>query len=288
MSRRTRSAAVRWARDVFVAAGIESPRVEADALLSAAVGGPRYASYVDPGVALTEDEQARFAAMVQRRAQREPIQYVIGHETFCELDVIVTPDVLIPRPETEGVVAAALAVLAGRERPVVADVGTGSGAIALAVASARPDARVYATDRSVRALAVAQGNAQRLGLLDVRWLEGDWCAPLVDHGVRADVVVSNPPYVADGDYDRLQAEVRFEPPEALRGGADGLDFYRRLVEQARSVLAPGGRVVIELGFGQAEAVRAFAERAGFALERLDDDANGIARVMTLTEATAWT
>jgi release factor glutamine methyltransferase len=227
--------------------------------------------------------------MVERRARREPIQYVVGRETFCGLDLIVTPDVLIPRPETEGVVAAALDALGDRERPVIADVGTGSGCIALAIGAARPDAVVYAVDRSCPALGVASRNADRLGLSDrVRFVEGDWVAPLVGLGVRADVLVSNPPYVADADYERLQAEVRCEPAEALRGGPDGLECYRRLAAQARSVLAPGGRVVFELGFGQADAVRAIAERAGLTVERVEPDVNGIARVMTLAGASGWT
>jgi len=280
---------VRWARGVLARAGIESPRVEADALLAEALGAPRYASYVEPGAALTEGEQTQFVAMVERRARREPIQYVLGRETFRGMDLTVTPDVLIPRPETEGVVAAALDAVIGRERPVIADVGTGSGCIALAVAAARPDATVYAADRSARALAVSRCNAERLGLSGrVRFLEGDWFAPLAAEGVRADVVVSNPPYVADGEYDRLQAEVRFEPAEALRGGPDGLEFYRRITAEARAVLAPGGRIVIELGFGQADAVRTLAEQAGFSVERLDPDFSGIARVMTLVGATTWT
>jgi release factor glutamine methyltransferase len=280
---------VRWARGVLARAGIESPRVEADALLAEALGAPRYASYVEPGAALTEGEQTQFVAMVERRARREPIQFVLGRETFRGMDLTVTPDVLIPRPETEGVVAAALDAVIGRERPVIADVGTGSGCIALAVAAARPDATVYAADRSARALAVARCNAERLGLSGrVRFLEGDWFAPLAAEGVRADVVVSNPPYVADGEYDRLQAEVRFEPAEALRGGPDGLEFYRRITAEARAVLAPGGRIVIELGFGQADAVRTLAEQAGFSVERLDPDFSGIARVMTLVGATTWT
>jgi release factor glutamine methyltransferase len=280
---------VHWARGVLAAAGIESPREEADALLSEAVGGPRYASYLDPAAVLAEAEHARFVAMVQRRGQREPIQYVIGRETFCGLELTVTPDVLIPRPETEGVVSAVLDALAGRERPVIADVGTGSGAIAVAIAAARPDAMVYAVDRSARALDVARRNADRLGLSDrVRCEEGDWFGPLIASGVRADVLASNPPYVADAEYERLQAEVRFEPAQALLGGVDGLAFYRRIAAAARSVLAPGGRVVIELGFGQADAVRTLAEQAGFVVERLDDDVNGIARVMTLARPTTWT
>ncbi len=284
----TRAQAVRWARGVLARAGIESPGVEADALLSEALRAPRYASYLEPGAALDEREHERFVAMIERRAQREPVQYVVGHETFRGLDLTVTPDVLIPRPETEGVVAAALDAIADRERPVVADVGAGSGCIALAVAAARPDATVYAADRSARALAVAERNAGRLGLSGrVRFVEGDWFAPLARQGVRADLLVSNPPYVADGEYDRLQAEVRFEPAEALRGGPDGLGFYRRITAEARAVLAPGGRIVIELGFGQAEAVRTLAEQAGFSVERLDQDGNGIARVMTLAGSATW-
>lgn len=270
-------------------AGIESPRVEADALLSEALGAPPYASYLEPGAALDERDHERFVAMVQRRAQREPIQYVVGHETFRGLELTVTPDVLIPRPETEGVVAAVLDAVVGRERPVIADVGTGSGCIALALACARPDATVYAADRSARALAVARGNAERLRLSGrVRFLEGDWFAPLAAEGVRADAVVSNPPYVADGEYDRLQAEVRFEPAEALRGGPDGLECYRRITAEARAVLAPGGRIVIELGFGQAEAVGTLAEQSGFVVERVEQDCNGIARVMILAGAATWT
>jgi release factor glutamine methyltransferase len=280
---------VRWARGVLARAGIESPRVEADALLSDVLRVPRYASYVEPEASLAEGEQARFVAMVERRARREPIQYLMGRETFRGVELAVTPDVLIPRPETEGVVVAVLDAVVGRERPVIADVGTGSGCIALAVAAARPDATVYAVDRSARALGVARGNAERLGLSGrVRLLEGDWFAPLAAEGVWADVVVSNPPYVADGEYGRLQAEVRFEPAEALRGGPDGLNFYRRITAEARAVLAPGGRIVIELGFGQAGAVRTLAEQSGFVVERVDQDFNGIARVMTLAGATTWT
>jgi release factor glutamine methyltransferase len=280
---------VRWASRILARAGIESPRLEADALLSEVLCAPRHASYVEPDAALTPEASERFRAMVERRARREPIQYVIGRETFRGVELAVTPDVLIPRPETEGVVSAALDAISGRERPVVADVGTGSGCIALAIAAARPDAVVYAVDRSSRALGVATGNATRLGLAGrVRFLEGDWFAPLVHQGARVDLVACNPPYVADGDYAGLQAEVRFEPAQALLGGADGLRFYRRIAAGAREVLAPGGRIVVELGFGQADAVRAIAERAGLAVERVEADVNGIARVMTLVEAGGWT
>lgn len=263
-------------------AGLESPRQEAEALFAAVLGGPRYAAYLEPLGRLADAEREGFLAAVRRRARREPLQYVIGRETFCGLDFVVTPDVFIPRPETEGAVAAVLAAIAGVSQPVVADVGTGSGCLALALAAARPDAVVYAVDRSSAALGVARANADRLGLAArVQFWEGDLVAPLVQDGTRFDVIVSNPPYVADGEYQTVQPEVRFEPESALRGGPDGLRFYRRLVGEVSAVLASRGRVVLELGFGQAEAVRIMAERQGFRVERLDADFNGIPRIMTL-------
>ena len=285
----SRRAAVRWASDLLARAGLDSPRVEAETLLAEVVGGSRYAAYLEPLMPLTEAERARFLAVVGRRARREPLQYVIGRETFCGLELVVTPDVLIPRPETEGAVAAVLGAIAGVDCPVVADLGTGSGCLALAIASARPDAIVYGVDRSAAALRVARHNAERLGLAArVRWLQGDLTAPLAEQATRVDLVVSNPPYVADAEYETLQAEVRFEPDTALRGGSDGLLFYRRIVAEVPAVLSPRGRVVLELGFGQANAVRAIAERQGFRVEGVDADVNGIPRIMTLAESTLWT
>lgn len=288
LSALTRAGAIRWADRVLARAGIESPRAEAEALLAAVLNGPRYAAYLEPLAELTDAEREGFGAAVRRRARREPMQYVIGRETFCGLDLVVTPDVLIPRPETEGAVAAVLAAIAGVSRPVVADVGTGSGCLALALVEARPDAMVYAVDRSEAALDVARTNADRLGLATrVRFVEGDLVAPLAQARVRVDAVVSNPPYVADDEYEALQPEVRFEPESALRGGPDGLGYYRRIVSEVPVVLASRGRVVLEVGFGQAEAVRVMAERAGFGVERLEEDFNGIPRIMTLV-GPAWT
>lgn len=278
----SRSGAVRWASDLLARAELDSPRQEAEALLAEVLGAPRHAAYLEPRLPLTHVERDRFEAVVRRRARREPLQYVIGRETFYGLDLTVTPDVLIPRPETEGAVAAALNAVADVRSPVVADVGTGSGCLALAVAATRSDAVVYAVDRSPEALRVARDNAERLGLaLRVQFLDGDLFAPLAQRHIRADVVVSNPPYVADRDYDLVQPEVRFEPEGALRGGPDGLRYYRRIVSEAPAVLASGARVVLELGFGQSDAVRALAERGGFVVERLEEDFNGIPRIMTL-------
>lgn len=279
---RTRGVAFRWGCRVLARAGLDSARVEAEVLLGEALGGSRHLAYLDPQLPLSETEHDRFVALVRRRARRVPIQYVVGRETFCGLDLVVTPDVLIPRPETEGAVAAVLAAVADTARPVIADVGTGSGCVALALAAARPDALIYALDYSPAALDVARVNAERFGMgARVRFLEGDLVAPLLREGVQAHVVVSNPPYVADGEFEGLQPEVRCEPDAALRGGPDGLQYYRRIIAEAPGALASRGRVVLELGFGHAEAVQAMAARAGLGIERLDPDFNGIPRILTV-------
>ncbi len=267
-------------------AGVAVPRVEAEALLAHVLSQPRHACYLEPATTLTPDEAARLSGLVARRADGVPLQYLTGTERFCGLDLEVTPDVLIPRPETEGVVAAANRILTKRYpaewSPVVADIGTGSGCIALALAVARPNARVYATDRSPAALVVAARNARRVGVAErVTLLEGDLCEPLARAGIRIDLVVSNPPYVADGDLPTLQTEVRHEPPLALRGGRDGLDVYRRILAQVGGVAAEGGSLVVELGFGQSGLARRLAEAAGFEVEGVDPDALGIPRVMSL-------
>jgi release factor glutamine methyltransferase len=275
-----------WGARRLDRAGVAAPRAEAEDLLAHVLSQPRHACYLEPDAPLTADETARLRSLVARRADGVPLQYLTGTETFRGLELEVTPDVLIPRPETEGVVDAALRVLADR-RPagppaVVADIGTGSGCLALALARVRPDVVVYATDCSAAALAVAERNARRLGLADrVTFLCGDLFEPLARGGVRVDLVVSNPPYVADEHLPTLQIEVRHEPESALRGGVDGVHFYRRIVAEAGSVLAAGAVIVVELGYGQADAVGALARGAGFDVARIDPDFQRIPRVMTL-------
>ena len=283
---RTRMQGALWGARRLDRAGVAAPRAEAENLLAHVLSQPRHACYLEPDAPLTADEIARLRSLVARRADGVPLQYLTGTETFRGLELEVTPNVLIPRPETEGVVDAALRVLADRRSAgppaVVADIGTGSGCLALALARVRPDVVVYATDCSAAALAVAERNARRLGLADrVTFLCGDLFEPLARGGVRVDLVVSNPPYVADEHLPTLQIEVRHEPESALRGGVDGVHFYRRIVAEAGSVLAAGAVIVVELGYGQADAVGALARGAGFNVARIDPDFQRIPRVMTL-------
>lgn len=202
----------------------------------------------------------KFLGLVDARKRGEPVAYLIGHRGFWTLDLLVTPAVLIPRPETELLVELALArIPLGVEFPVV-DLGTGSGAIALAVASERPHAHVLATDASAAALAVAKANAQRFSINNVEFAEGDWCAPL--GGRVFDMMVSNPPYIAADDTHLAQGDLRFEPGYALASGADGLDAIRQIIDAAPRHLASGGWLLLEHGFDQGESVRGLLDQGG--------------------------
>ena len=222
----------------LTASGCETPRLDAEVLLAAAIGVDRAALIADPGRGV---EPEPFREYVRRRTRREPVAYILGRKGFRRLELEVDQRVLVPRPETEHVVEAALALPSGAR---VVDVGTGSGAIALALADERPDLRVAATESSPDALAVARANGTRLGLA-VEWLFGDLLEPVSG---PVDAVVSNPPYVADGE--RLAPELGHEPREALYGGRDGLDVLRRLAAAVREVPF----VAFEVGLGQAAVV----------------------------------
>jgi release factor glutamine methyltransferase len=249
------------------AAGCEAPRLDAELLLAAILGADRAALIADPARAL-EPEQARaFQDAARRRARREPVAYILGRRGFRRLELEVDPRVLVPRPETEHVVEAALELPEGAR---VVDVGTGSGAIALALKDERPDLDVVATDVSPDALAVARANGARLGL-DVDWREGDLLAGVE----RADAVVSNPPYVEVGA--RVPAELGYEPVLALLAGDTGLEVYDRL---APAAAATGARfAALEVGEGQAAAVGARLRSAGFGEVSTVRDLAGIERVI---------
>ena len=196
--------------------------------------------------------RAAFEALVARRANGEPVAYIVGVRGFHDLELEVTRDVLIPRPETELLVELALQRVPADAERAVADLGTGSGAIALAIAKARPRARVVATDASAEALQVARANAERLGLRNVGFAQGDWCEALGDS--RFDAIVANPPYIAEGDLHLREGDLRFEPRTALASGKDGLDAIRVIVRDARAHLREGGWLLFEHGFDQGAVV----------------------------------
>jgi len=222
-------------------------------------------------------DATRFRALVARRAAGEPVAYLTGRRGFWTLDLAVTPDTLIPRPETELLVEQALQRLGSEAEARVADLGTGSGAIALAIAAERPLARVAAVDRSAGALAVARANALAHGLEGrVEFLAGDWFAPL--QGRRFDLVVSNPPYIAEGDPHLARGDLRYEPAPALASGPDGLDAIRTIVAAAPRHLLPGGWLLLEHGFDQGAAVRGLLEARGFAEVATVPDLEGRDRV----------
>jgi release factor glutamine methyltransferase len=246
----------------LTASGVETPRLDAEVLLAAAMGVDRAALIADPLRPVAPEAARAFQDYARRRVQREPVAYILGRRGFRHIELEVDPRVLIPRPETEHVVEAALDLPRGAR---VIDVGTGSGAIALALADERPDLHVVGTDASAAALAVARANAARLGL-DVEFVHGDLLA-----GLTADAVVSNPPYVREGE--RLPPEItRYEPAQALYAGPDGLDVYRRLAPACADVAF----VAFEIAGWQAEAVGALLE--GFSIE-VRRDLAGIDRVV---------
>jgi release factor glutamine methyltransferase len=253
----------------LTAAGCETPRLDAELLLAAAMGVDRAVIVSDPGRGLDPDAARRFMDFAARRRQREPVAYILGSKGFRSIELAVDARVLIPRPETEHLVEAALDLPQGAR---VCDVGTGSGAIALALKSERPDLDVVATDTSSEALEVARANASALGL-DVAFFAGDLLEAVPG---PLDAVVSNPPYVEDGA--QLAPEiVRYEPALALRAGPDGLDVIRRLLPAAAAAHA---RVVaLEIGAGQVDAVRALMGESGFDSVSVVRDLAGIERVV---------
>jgi release factor glutamine methyltransferase len=221
-----------------------------------------------------------FNALVMRRRYGEPIQYITGETEFYGLPFRVTPDVLIPRPETEHLVEKVVELVASFHAPRIVDVGTGSGAIAVSIAHDWPEAEITAIDLSPAALEVARGNAERFGCADcIRFLQGDLLTPVA--GERFEIIVSNPPYVPETDRATLAVEVRdHEPALALFAGLDGLAIYRRLIPQAFAALTPGGFFALEIGFGQSEAVRALLASSGFEQIEFTPDLQGILRVVS--------
>lgn len=256
-------------------AGVDTPRLDAEILLADVLGVSRAYLFAHPEKEVTERARQEWHQRLERRRAREPLAYILGRAEFYGLEFTVTPDVLIPRPETEVLVEAVLSV-----HPVrVADIGTGSGCIAVAVAVKLPEVQVWATDISESALRIARENAERHGVARrVKLVQGDLLQPLV--GMRFDVIASNPPYVAESERLSLQPEVReWEPAHALFAGDDPLQFHRRMAAEAHFHLHEGGWLMLEVGMGQAESVAFLLQEAGYRQVRILNDLAGIGRVV---------
>lgn len=275
--------ATRLAAHRLADAGVLEARAEARRLLRLAAGISAEEQLMAAGELLEAAVQMQFEAFVSRRAQHEPFAYIAGEREFWSLPFRVTPATLIPRPDTETVVEAALAHIRMRRnhQPRILDLGTGSGCILLAILSELPGAYGIGVDASADALTIAEHNARALGLGDRatfhlgNWAEG-FAGPF-------DLIVSNPPYIADGDIDSLDADVaRYEPRSALAGGGDGLDAYRAITAAAPALLAPGAGLALEAGFGQADAVAGLLRRAGLDIVGIHADLAGVPRCVVAT------
>jgi release factor glutamine methyltransferase len=272
---------LRWTTGRFERHGIESARLDAELLAARAFRHTRVELYMHFDQPLGERELAEYRGLVERRLGGEPVAYILGRKEFWSLDLEVGPAVLVPRPDTEALVEQALELLGtipSAGKPLrLADVGTGSGAVALALKHERRQDEVVAVDVSSEALAVARANAERLGL-EITFAQGDLGEPLI--GLAPfDLIVSNPPYIPSDDIDGLAAEVRREPRLALDGGADGLALVRRLATAAVPLLAPGAALAMEIGAGQSPAAMEILRGNGYAAVGSRRDLAGIERVI---------
>jgi release factor glutamine methyltransferase len=262
-------------------AGVESSRLDAELLLAAAAGVTREAA-ITGSIDLSSEILKKFDALIARREKREPVAYILGHKEFYSLEFEVTPAVLIPRPETEFVVGAALERIAGKDNARVLDIGTGSGAIAIAIAVNAPSAQVTTVDISADALAVAARNVQRHRVEDRVTLRRGDCFHMLDGGAALgtfDAIVSNPPYLDDAEIAALEPDVhRFEPRIALNGGAGGLDVIQRIAIDARAHLETDGELIMEMGAGHAGDVVRLIVRAGLKVVDVINDFAGQIRV----------
>ena len=276
---------IRWTADHFASREIENPRLDAECLLAHALGTTRLRLYLDFEKPIAEAERAPFRELVRRRAdERVPVALLVGTKEFWSLELEVGADVLVPRPETETLVELALRRAPGPEAELsVLDLGTGSGAIAIALATELPKARFTATDVSPGALELARRNAEKHGVADrIRFLEGDGFAPVA--GERFDMVLSNPPYVAERAEATLPPELRHEPRAALFSGADGRELLARLATDAPAFLADGGFAAFEVGSDQAEWFRDQLAEVGLAEPTVHRDAAGRPRVVGASRA----
>lgn len=240
----------------------DTARLDAEILLCHVLKCSRSTLRAHPERPLTPEQQFVFQQLIQRRLKGEPIAYIIGHREFWSLDLRVTPDTLIPRPATESLVSTVLEKLSATASLCVADLGTGSGAIALALSKERPHWHILATDNNSSALAIARENAALQKCANITFYRGDWCYALPKN-CQCDAIVSNPPYIAENDPHLHQGDVRFEPQFALTAGADGLHDIKKIINQARIYLKVGGWLFMEHGYDQSDEVRALMQEKGY-------------------------
>ena len=277
------------ARQLLEQAGIESAAQEALWIVEHVLRLPVHHVLTNQDRVLSLTELTATRGLLARRVGREPLQYILGTQEFCGLEFHVNPAVLIPRPETELLVEYVAQRIPAEREATIVDVCTGSGCIAVAIARLRPRARVIATDLSSPSLNVARQNAMRHEVGErITWLEGDLLRPLAEKGLegRIDVIVSNPPYIAEADWTTLQPEVRlFEPRGALVAGPQGTELHERLLQEAGRYLSPGGALIMEIGAGQARAMRGIVEQIpGYRFHRLVYDEAGLERVVIIERA----
>ena len=276
---------LQWTTAYFQEKKIQNPRLTAEVLLAHTLQQDRMYLYVHYDQPLESEERRHFKALILKRVQGTPTQYLTGVQEFWSLAFRVTPAVLIPRPETEHLVELALNLARSFSQPAILDLGTGSGAIAISLKHELPHANIYASDLSEAALTIARENAQSLLAAgrQMTFFQGDLFAPFSE--MTFDLIVSNPPYISESDYAALACEVReHEPKLALYAGKDGLDVYRCLVAQAPAHLNPHGCVLVEIGFGQKDAVVRIFEQHHFSIERIVKDYAGIERVIAARKA----
>jgi len=265
--------------------GVDSPRLQAELLLARVVGLARMQLYLNFERSLSAEETDSLRELVKRRGQREPLQHILGSTSFCGYEIAVNRSVLIPRPETELLAEQGWRFLnelsaAGHAELSALDLGTGSGCLAIALAAKCPGVKIYASDISGEALGVARENAVKNGVAErIEFLEGS-AFEAVAVGVRFDLIVSNPPYIPSAEIETLAPEVRdYDPRSALDGGPDGLDFFRRLGREAGNFLKPHGKLMVEFGDGEAEAIRGILEEQKWIVEAVTEDYTGRLRML---------
>jgi release factor glutamine methyltransferase len=253
-----------WTKDYFKQKGFPNSLVEAQILLAHTMGCTRIDLYTRTQEEAKDEVRNKFKELIKKRVEGCPVAYLVGYREFHLLTFEVSPAVLIPRPETELLVEQPTNLIKSKPYARVLDIGTGSGNIAISLAHVNKSIQVTAIDKSLEALEIAKRNATKQGVGDrVRFLQGDLFSPIGEND-KFDLIVSNPPYIAHSEFDSLQVDVKnYEPRQALDGGSDGLDFYRKIVPNAKNYLVPNGWLLVEIGFTQEPAVRQIFEANGF-------------------------